>query len=141
MKKNIIISIIVTAVVFGGIGFYSGKAYGGSSQTSASQGAGRAGGFTRGAGRGAGGGAVVGSILSEDSTSITVGIMGGGSRIVLLSGSTSIMKSVQASTSDLTTGENVIVTGTSNSDGSVTANSIQIRPAMGQGGASTTPQQ
>jgi hypothetical protein len=51
------------------------------------------------------------------------------SEIVLLSPTTQILKSVTGAASDLTVGSEVTITGTTNSDGSVSATSIQIRPA------------
>jgi len=38
------------------------------------------------------------------------------------------MKAAQGSMSDLSIGENVTVTGVTNSDGSITAQSVQVRP-------------
>jgi len=96
--------------------------------------AGRTGGNTAFARRGAQGGNMVnGEILSSDDKSITVKIPTGGSKIVFFAGSTKIMKSVDVAATDLTTGENVMVTGTQNTDGSVTATMIQIRPEMPEG--------
>ena len=94
-----------------------------------------AGGGARAGRVGAGGGFVTGKIVSVDPTSISVEMPNStstsattGSTVVLYSDGTSILKSIIGSAADLYAGENVTVTGTTNSDGSVSANSIQIRP-------------
>jgi len=74
------------------------------------------------------GGVVIGSILSMDDKSVTVKLSDGSSKIVLFSDSTTYTNTVDAAKSDLKVGENVAVSGTSNSDGSVTATSVQINP-------------
>ena len=102
--------------------------------------AGGAGGRGTGAG-GARGGAVSGTILSMDSSSITVKLTDGSSKIVLLSGSTTYSNTSSATQSDLKTGANVAVFGTPNSDGSVTATNVQMNPMMfrPQGSPAPTP--
>jgi hypothetical protein len=79
-----------------------------------------------GTGRFAGGNAVTGTILSADASSITVKTADGSTKIVLVSSSTTVSKTQEGSISDLTVGQNVIATGTSNSDGTVTASRIQV---------------
>jgi hypothetical protein len=72
-----------------------------------------------------------------DASSISVQSMAttSGSTVILYSPSTSIMKTVTGSAADLMVGSTVVVSGTANSDGSESANSIQIRPsANGQTG-------
>ncbi len=137
MKK--IIPIIITAVVVGGIGFYGGMKYGqgAGAQGIVGQGGSATGGFgSAGAGRRNGGfgqnggGFASGDILSKDDKSITLKLQNGGSQIVFFSSSTRVMKEVEGSANDLTTGGRVTVTGTSNQDGSLTAQSIQLRPQM-----------
>jgi hypothetical protein len=140
-KKNVIIMIIV-AVVFAGGGFFGGYKYAQAKKPAASA-ASRGAGFRTGtfAGRGTGaaaGGFVTGQIIAQDSTSITVKSSDGSSKIIFLAGSTTIGKMTAGSVSDLTNGENVVVTGTANSDGSVTAQNIQIRPAGSPTGAPGT---
>ncbi|MFA6494395.1 MAG: hypothetical protein WCT49_05065 [Candidatus Paceibacterota bacterium] len=81
---------------------------------------------------GFGGGMVTGEILSKDATSITVKDRTGGSKIVFLGASTEIMKSAAGTQDDLAIGTNVITNGTPNKDGSITATTIQIRPAEPQ---------
>lgn len=73
-----------------------------------------------------GGNAVAGSIVGADADSITVKTADGSTKIVLISGSTSIAKTTNGTMADLTTGQNVIVTGTTNSDGTMTATRVQV---------------
>lgn len=76
------------------------------------------------------GGVAAGAIVAKDTTSITLGMPDGtGSRIIFFSDATPVSKSVAGTVSDLTVGENISVNGTANSDGSINAQSIQIRPA------------
>ncbi len=142
MKSKNIIIIIIALLAVGGGAFYGGMIYGKNSVASQRSAgfagrqpgqAGQGGRFMRG-GAGASGSFVSGQIASEDSNSITVKSQDGSSKIVFFSGSTNIGKTAQGSSSDLTTGENVVVTGTNNSDGSVNAQNIQIRPAQPQKG-------
>jgi len=133
--KNVIIAVVITTLIIGGGSFFAGIKYTQAKNNTAAQSLNangrqfRTGTGTPGQNRGANGGFVNGSILSKDDKSITVQIQGGGSKIIFLSGSTTISKSADGTISDLEIGKNVMVNGTANSDGSVSAQSIQIRPA------------
>lgn len=136
MNKNQVLGAVVALVVVGGGAFYAGTAYGNGQATSA-------GGITRGqfgaAGAGfagrtggtrTGGGFTAGQIVSASNGSISIQQQNGSStEIVLISPTTQILKSVAGAASDLKQGEAVTITGTPNSDGSLTATAIQIRPA------------
>jgi hypothetical protein len=136
MKKSILITVVV-ALIAAGVGFYGGMLYQQKKDVSqrgqrAAQfgfGAGGPGGTgtRRGAGNGAGG-FVSGQIISQDSQGITVKSNDGSSKIVLVSGSAQISKFDPGTSTDLQIGKDVTVMGTTNSDGSVTAQNIQIRP-------------
>jgi hypothetical protein len=97
--------------------------------------------FGKGGGPGGfpGGGAVMGQIVSADADSITVKMKDGSSKIVNLSSSTKISKTDTASSSDLKTGQTVAVFGTTNSDGSVSAEKIQLNPQTMMKKVSPTP--
>ncbi|MFA5996870.1 MAG: hypothetical protein WC791_00065 [Candidatus Paceibacterota bacterium] len=133
-KKNITnVGILVVAVI---ISFYAGTMYSKSSIPARGQfgqpgmmGSGNQFGGQGGATRGMrGNGVVAGEIISKDATSITVKAPDGSSKIVLVSGTTQIAKSTTGTQADLATGTSVTVIGTTNADGSVTAQSVQIRP-------------
>lgn len=76
-----------------------------------------------------GGGMVGGEIISKDNNGITVKLRDGGSKIIFLTENTPITKSVGATLADLQTGSTISAEGTPNADGSLTARSLQIRPA------------
>jgi hypothetical protein len=145
MDSKMIVGIVVGALVIGGGSFYGGMQYA-SSQTPMRGGQGGNGAGLRG-GRFANGngGFVGGTIVAMDPTSITVQLGGPnasstngtatGSKIVLYNSSTQIGKFTTGTPSDLAVGDSVTVSGSTNSDGSVTAQMIQIRSAgMGFGG-------
>lgn len=134
VQKTLIVAVVATAIVAGGAGFGGGMAYS-KSKTIASRGAGQFGTGTNRPGDAAAGrlrsgtGFVNGSILSKDEKSITVKDGAGGSKIIFFGTSTTIGKTTDGTANDLEVGKSVMVSGTSNTDGSVTAKSIQIRPA------------
>lgn len=80
-----------------------------------------------------------GEILSVDDKSMTVKMMDGSTKIVVLSETTSINKAAEAVKTDLKTGEKVAVFGAQNPDGSVTAQSIQLNPMARMMGGNATP--
>jgi hypothetical protein len=71
---------------------------------------------------------VSGEIISQDENSITVKSEDGSSKIVILSETTTINKASQGTKEDLKTGEKVAIFGKENSDGSVTAQNVQLNP-------------
>ena len=73
-----------------------------------------------------GGRPVSGDVIAADANSITVKMPDGSSRIVLLSPSTQITTATDVTRDKLATGVRVTVFGTDNSDGSVSATSVQL---------------
>ena len=136
MKKILPIIIIALIVVAGGA-FYGGMKYAQSKisqQANAARAAFQNGRMmpngTAGAGRINGGEAnfTNGDIIAKDDKSITVKLQNGSSKIIFYSDTTQIGKFTSGTASDLTVGETVTVNGQTNSDGSITAQSIQVRP-------------
>lgn len=82
-----------------------------------------------------------GEIISADDKSVTVKLQDGSSMIVLLTNTTAFNKSAEGSKSDLKVGERVAVFGTENSDGSVTAQNVQLNPMFGGRGRSANQAQ
>lgn len=74
---------------------------------------------------------VSGEIISSDDKSITVKLADGSSKIVLLNEQSKIMEATSSTKQSLTSGKNVMVFGTTNQDGSVTASNIQLNPQGG----------
>lgn len=151
MNKTVgILSVLVLCAGVGG--FFGGMQYqksngttpvpdmmnraGGGMMPQGRMGAGAAGGQFAG-----GAGFTSGEILSKDESSITVKLMDGGSKIVLFSASTTVMKATTVSRDDLTVGEQVTVTGATNTDGTVSAQSVQVRSGdMGLPGGMMPPE-
>ena len=141
--KNNLIKIIAIAVVVGLLGFYAGMQYQKSQR----------GNFLVGSRNGATGqqgtigkqgnnigGPVNGEITSFDATTITVKTKDGNSKVIVYSDSTKVNKTSEGSKSDLKVGEEVMIIGTTSSDGTVTAQTISLgsgslnMPAGGQPG-------
>lgn len=138
MNSKIISGIIVSAIVIISVSFFAGTKF--NQKTTATVGD-----FTRGQNLGMPpgnfqtgtranrtgmltGGFSSGEVISKDDKSITIKLQSGGSKIIFLSSKTSVTKSVSGTQNDLAIGNQVMVTGTGNPDGSITGETIQIRP-------------
>ncbi|MDP1845618.1 MAG: DUF5666 domain-containing protein [Candidatus Moranbacteria bacterium] len=144
MSSKYIAFGITLLVIIGGGAFYGGMKYQsgktpaqftqGQARDQGGPGGGQRGGGQFGQGRPDGGNNsgqgdfVAGDIMSKDDKSITVKTRDGGSKIIYFSDSTTIGKAVSGTSSDLATGQQVMVNGKSSSDGSFSAQNIQIRP-------------
>lgn len=138
MKKKII-TVGAIALLVGLVGgYFIGNGSAAKSPAQYGQGGMNATGTRRGGGFQAGGGLINGNIISATNNSITVQSRDGSSKIIFFGSSVEISKFVQGAASDLSAGETVTVAGTTNTDGSINAQTIQIRPAMPVG-TSTQP--
>lgn len=70
---------------------------------------------------------LAGEIISQGDDSLTIKLSEGSTKIVFVSDSTEITKSIEGTISDLSEGEQIFVNGTENPDGSYTAQMIQLR--------------
>ena len=78
----------------------------------------------------AGGDSAAGEIINKDAGSLTVKLRDGGSKIIFFSDTTQIGKVVSGAPADLEIGKSVMASGKANTDGSISAESIQLRPQM-----------
>jgi hypothetical protein len=126
MKRHLPIVLVAVVVAVGA--FFGGITYAGSTAKSGGQPGARNGQWNgqprSGANRA--GGAVAGEVLAKDDKSLTVKLADGGSRLVFYSPSTSVVTAVSSTVADIAVGKQVMVTGSAGSDGSVTANLIQV---------------
>ncbi len=132
MNKLILVAVTVAVVIgggafYGGMKYSQGKAISDRQQRFGQTGANIGSGFRGGQG-GTGGGFVSGDIISKDNQSITIKMRDGSSKIVFYSGTTEVSKFVAGTSTDMAVGKTVTVTGTTNSDGSITATTVQLRP-------------
>lgn len=132
--------LILVAIIVGGGAFYGGMRYARATAVPARSGGlagNRQGGFGGNAqargGNGAFGGAAMGEVVSKDANSFTLKLRDGGSKVVFYNASTTIGSMTQGSANDIKEGAYVTVGGPANQDGSVTAQSVQIRPAPPEG--------
>lgn len=153
MSKKTILVLIAAVVIAGAGGFSAGLKYGQSknknnffsardsagffASTESGNGQPRMQIFNNGSG-GTGAGRAMrvddgfanGEILSKDDQSLTVKLRDGGSKIVFFSESTAVTKNASGSLAELKIGDTVTAIGPANPDGSITAESLQLRPAM-----------
>lgn len=134
IKKNLLqmIGIGVGGLV---LGFVLGATLGGGDSQTPDIAAMR-GGFAQGGEQGGQrkvqmGGGASGEILSVDAKSITIKMRDGGSRIVFYTSSTPVYKSIAGTGADLKIGSQISTFGNSGTDGSIIAESIQIRDSFG----------
>ncbi|MFA6285324.1 MAG: hypothetical protein WC643_02240 [Parcubacteria group bacterium] len=143
MQKKKLFSTIAVVIIVGAGAFFGGTVY--EKDKLSSQGLLRSGNMQQGADGqrrpgGAGGfagakggapkengGFVTGEIISKDEKGITVKTPDGGSKIIFFAGSTAIGKTAVGSASDLADGQQVMASGKNNSDGTLSADNIQIR--------------
>lgn len=132
MKNNNILIIFLVAILVGAGAFFAGMKYQQSKQPAFTRQFGGGQGIRNGQGQGTRQGfrPVNGEIISSDEKSITVKLQDGSSKIVLLSDKTEINKAASGTKDDLKVGEKVAVFGNENSDGSVTAQNIQLNPML-----------
>ena len=134
MNKNLL-TIVAVAIIACGAGFFGGVQYQKSikSNTRNFQAMGQQNGNQQNStgknninkNRGMNG-PVSGEITNVDGTSITIKTKDGSSKIVMYSSSTTVNKTSQGSSSDLKTGEQVMVIGNTATDGTVTAQTISV---------------
>ncbi len=127
--KPIVITALV-ALVVAGISFFGGMKY--QQSKIPALGSGRFA-FNGQRGLGMGGGnrgfrPLSGQVIAIDDKSMTVKTQDGSTKIILLSESTTYSKSNSGTKSDLASGKTVAVFGTENSDGSLTAQNVQLNP-------------
>ncbi len=134
--NKLLTAVVAVAVLVGSGAFYGGMKYAQNQTPQMARQSGIANTGTagqsglRGARSGMRSGFSSGEIIAKDERSITVKLQDGGSKIVFLSGATRIGKSVDGAVADLANGVQVLVNGDTNSDGSINATTIQIRPNM-----------
>lgn len=138
--------VVLITIGVGAIAFYGGMQYQLSNQTGGGrnfmlnqQGAGRNG-SNVGTRRMGGGQPISGEIINMDTDSLTVKLIDGSSRIVLLNDKTIYNKTASVEKTELKVGEKVGIFGSTNSDGSVSAQNVQLNPQfrMGTAGANAT---
>lgn len=146
MSKNfrVLLVMVIVAGLAAGAAFGAGTVFGrtlGPKQAAtiitsgqgAAGGAGAAG--TNGGAAIAGRGGTIGTVDSLNGDTLTIRGQDGTPTTVKLDSKTTIHKTVDGTTADLTPGTNVFVTGNKAADGTVTASQISITPA----GASPSP--
>lgn len=132
-KKSMVVTIMLIASITAVAGFFAGMKYQQSRRSQFfTQNGNRPGnntmifgglGGTRSGAR-----PVSGEIIKADETSVTVKLQDGSSKIIMVSETTNINIADKGTKSDLITGTQVIIFGSENTDGSISALNIQINP-------------
>lgn len=156
-KSSAVVFVVVIALVCFGLGFftsdlvkgksaslYPGQMMFGGGNTAYGQAGQRTAGGAQGAFRmargGSGGGLINGTLIKKDDTSMTVKLADGSTKLILVTSSTKALKMADTPLSDFTEGSNIMVSGTTNSDGSITAQTVQTRPTPPAGSPTSDSQ-
>jgi hypothetical protein len=135
MKNQNLLIVAAIVIAFSGVGFFGGMKYQ-QSKAPRFNPQNRNGQMTNN--RQFRGGQILGDIIAIDDKSITVKLTDGSSKIILVSGTTSINQATTATMTDLKVGTKVAAFGQTNTDGSVSAANIQINPVERIPQANTT---
>ncbi len=133
-NSKLLIAVALTALVVGAGGFFGGMQYQKTRRPAmgdfqAMRGQMRSGDLPQGVGtrlQQGQGRPVSGEIIDSDEKGFTIKLSDGSSRIIFIGDETQISESTPSAKDRLTEGVAVFVVGTENSDGSITATSIQI---------------
>jgi ribosomal protein S1 len=126
MNKNNLIITIIIALIVGGLSFYGGTLYQKGKTPSIGSRQFQNGDRPSGMQGRQNGQPVSGEITSIENNSITVKTQDGSSKIVIYSDSTKVNKTSEATKDDLKVGEQIMVVGTTGTDGTVTAQSVSL---------------
>jgi hypothetical protein len=135
MNKNLIIAVVVTAIIAGGIGFAGGRQVaekrkvtqdGNMITGDQSDRTGRFGSPSKSPNRGIRGGFVSGQIISRDATSMTVKLPDGNTRIVFLGANLEVTAYSSSTQAALVVGSHVRVSGETADAGALTARRVDI---------------
>lgn len=130
-QKNFAVTLVLLIVV-AGAAFYGGMTYQKSKVANIGQFSGRNGqGMAQRGGNGVtrnGFRPIDGDIIGADSSSVTVKLTDGSSKIILINDKTAINKAETATQTDLKVGQKIAVFGIENADGSISAQNIQLNP-------------
>ncbi len=132
--SKLITVVIAVAVVVGGGAFYGGMKYAESKAPQSRLSQADFQNFRNRTGGQQAGGFASGEIIGKDDKSVTIKLRDarlpegqGGSKIIFYSSATEIGKLVNGAANDLEIGKSVVINGKVNQDGSITAESIQLR--------------
>jgi len=129
MKKQSIVLIVVLVASLT-LGVWGGYMWGRSSNKADQQGI-RQGMLGRDARVNTLGNTMSGKVISRSESTLTIEQSSGGSRIVLLSGSTTVSKTTSGTFNDILEGSEIMVVGTVGTDGSIVAKNIQVGALKG----------
>lgn len=73
---------------------------------------------------------VKGQIIKDENGNLTIKLSDGSTKLVIVPSSATVYKTDKVNFSDLKTNEEVLIFGTQNSDGSITAENIQLNPKV-----------
>ena len=137
MKKNLIL-ILIALIIVGAGGFYGGMKYGESQvlknltpekmRNIFQQRGGPV--FNQNQGQRQRAGFLSGQVISKDEKGLTIKLADGSTKIIFLSPSTQVTKAAEAKIEEIEIGKEILVTGTQNEDGSLTARAVQLSPRL-----------
>lgn len=130
MSKKFLIIILVAVILAGAGGFFGGMEYRLGANVGGAFRDHQRGDFSARGGPAFGGRGqpLFGEIISQGEGSFTIKLSDGSTRIIFISDSTQITKSIDGILDDLEIAGQIFVSGEENPDGSYTAETIQIRP-------------